>query len=55
MNHKTKQIENYEGGLVDPTLSFHQRYARAVGARIHIEVTTSDVQRLAVERGMEMP
>lgn len=38
MQMKPKRVRQYEGGLTDPTLSMHQCYARAVGARITVEV-----------------
>lgn len=38
------RVVEYEAGAVDPRLSFHQRYARALGARLVVEVLTgSDV------------
>lgn len=38
MQMKPKRVREYEGGVTDPTLSMHQCYARAVGARITVEV-----------------
>lgn len=38
MGVRLRDVEKYERGGTDPRLSFHQRYARAVGARVRIEV-----------------
>lgn len=38
MQVKTKRVRDYERGVTDPYLSFHQRYAQAVGLRLRIEI-----------------
>jgi ribosome-binding protein aMBF1 (putative translation factor) len=40
MGVKVKDVRDYEQGMIDPRLSFHQRYARAVGAVVTVEVGT---------------
>lgn len=45
MHVSPRDVREYERGAVDPRLSFHQRYARAVGARVEFDVETSAVPR----------
>lgn len=35
---RLRDVERYEKGSSDARLSMHQRYARAVGARVRVEV-----------------
>lgn len=38
MGVRVRDVERYEKGGTDARLSMHQRYARAVGARVRVEV-----------------
>lgn len=38
MGVRVVDVRAYERGETDPCLSFHQRYARAVGVRVSVEV-----------------
>lgn len=38
MGVDAKAVEAYERGETDPRLSFHQRYARALGGRVVVEL-----------------
>jgi len=43
MGVKAKDVRAYERGATDPRLSMHQRYARALGLSIHVEIKASPV------------
>jgi ribosome-binding protein aMBF1 (putative translation factor) len=42
MQVKPKDVRAYERGATDPALSFHQRYAHAVGLRVRVEIEQGD-------------
>lgn len=41
MGVKVKDVRAYEQGETDPRLSMHQRYARALGLSVYVEIKAS--------------